>query len=169
MKRIVKVDSKAVIRDLAVRVRRNEEGVKSFLSRAGIDSGDRVTLADLQQLLHVNPEAFNEMVKFLYGANADGAATAVAATTATAKKGADANTLNFVGNLLGSVVGTAGSTLASIFGQTDQSNVIALQQLQAERQQRMIYVILGVVAVIGVVIAIIAIRNNQTSHVTVAK
>ncbi len=153
MKKVVRVNSKAVIQDLAWRVRRNEEGVKAFLSRAGVDcAGEKVQLADLQQLQKVNPEAFDEMVKFLYG----GKANAMDETTA-----------NFTGNLISSVVGTAGSTLSSIFGKTDQSNVIALQQQQAERQQRMIYVILAVVAVIGVVIAVVAMRNGSASQTIV--
>ena len=45
----IKVDSKAVIRDLALRVKANEEAVKSFLSRAGIECGT-IRLEDLQQL-----------------------------------------------------------------------------------------------------------------------
>lgn len=153
MKKVVRVNSADVIRDLAVRVKNNEEGVKSFLSRAGIDTNENVTLEQLQQLLQLNPGAFQELVVFLYGDRAN----------------ADEQTLNFTGNLVSSIVGTAGSTLASIFGQTDQSNVIALQQAETERQQRMIYVILGCVAVIGVVIAIVAMRHGSASHVTVAK
>ena len=147
----IKVDSKAVIRDLALRVKANEEAVKSFLSRAGIECGT-IRLEDLQQLQKINPDAFNEMVVYLYGK----------------KAGADATTYDFVGGLIGSVVGTAGNTLAAIFGETDQKNVIALQQQQAERQQRLLYLVLGVVAVIGVVVAIIAMRGSG-SHVTVAK
>ena len=153
MKKVVRVNSKDVIRDLAVRVKSNEEGVKSFLSRAGIDTEGKIELRHLQQLLSVNPGAFQELVVFLYGDRAN----------------ADEQTLNFTGNLISSIVGTAGSTLASIFGKTDQSNVIALQQAETERQQKMIYVILVCVAVIGVVIAIIAMRNGSSSHVTVAK
>ena len=151
MKKTFRVDSKAVIRDLAVRVKSNEEGVKSFLSRAGIECGE-IRLEDLQQLQRINPDAFNEMVAFLYGKKAN----------------ADATTYNFVGGLVGSIVGTAGNTLAAIFGETDQKNVIALQQQQAERQQRLLYVVLGVVVVIGVVVAVIAMRGSS-SHVTVAK
>lgn len=154
MKKVVRVNSADVIRDLAVRVKNNEEGVKSFLSRAGIDTNENVTLEQLQQLLQLNPGAFQELVEFLYGGKANAM---------------DENTMNFTGNLVSSIVGTAGSTLASIFGKTDQSNVIALQQAETERQQRMIYVILGCVAVIGVVIAIVAMRHGGASHVTVAK
>lgn len=147
-----KVNKETVIRDLAIRVRRNEEGVKSFLDRAGVEHGARVTLQNLQDLQKINPVAFQEMVNFLYPANAS----------------ADGATLNFVGSLVGSVVGTAGSTLASIFGKTDQSNVIALQQQYAAQQQKMMYVIFGVVAVVGVVIAIVAMRSRGAG-VTIAK
>jgi len=162
----VSVNSKAVIQDLAWRVRRNEEGVRAFLSRAGVDcAGDKVQLADLQHLLKVNPDAFDEMVQFLYG----GMANADTAASTTTTKGSTFNTeaANFSGALISSIVGTAGSTLASIFGKTDQTNVIALQQQQAERQQRMIYVILAVVAVIGVVIAVVAMRNGNASQTIV--
>jgi len=154
MKKVVRVDSKAVIRDLAVRVKSNEAGVKSFLSRAGIDTSEAVTLEHLQQLLRVNPEAFKEMVAYLYGGKANAM---------------DEATMNFTGNLVSSVVGTAGSALVGIFGKTDQSNVIALQQQETERQQKMIYVILGIVAVIGVVIAVVAMKSGSGSHVTFAK
>ena len=92
----IKVDSKAVIRDLALRVKANEEAVKSFLSRAGIECGT-IRLEDLQQLQKINPDAFNEMVVYLYGE----------------KAGADATTYDFVGGLIGSVVGTAGRASAA--------------------------------------------------------
>ena len=66
MKKEIKIDQKAVLLDFLRRVADNENGVKGYLEKAGIESGQNVTIGNLQQLRSVNPDGFKDMISFLY-------------------------------------------------------------------------------------------------------
>ena len=144
----VQVNREDVVRELARRVRKNENGVKHYLESAGIHT-EKVTLQDIKALAEINPAAFKQMCYFLYpeipakevaaadgkngkakGGEADGITISDEngnTITKTAGSSGDWTTI------LNSIVSVAGGTLTGIFGkQQDNSAAGAYAQQKSD-------------------------------------
>lgn len=122
MKKEIKIDQKAVLLDFLRRVAENENGVKGYLEKAGIESGQNATIGNLQQLLSVNPDGFKDMISFLYpelkhaSAMGDWQASDVNTTISALLTGATGilSMLNINGNTTALATAQAASSAAEI-------------------------------------------------------
>ena len=162
------------------RVYSSENGVKSFLSKAGINlaEGQGVSMQDLKTLRELNPEAFNDMIVFLYPdlfdsiSNADGKkgkASVSEEGEETAKTGLSDTDKAGIFNLFGGLITTAGGVLTGIYGKdtTGVETAAYMAQQEAARTQRTLVIvgIIGAVLLIAGVIVLVK-RPSNAPHIT---
>lgn len=172
----IKINQKQLLADLAKRISGNENGVKSFLAQAGVNvpEGKSVTIGDLQTLLELNPEAFNNMIVFLYpelfneNANGDGKGGDGGSEGASTSSLSDTDKAGIF-NLFGGLITTAGATLSNIYGKDTTGIEVASQyaQMEAARTKRTLIIvgIIGVVLLIAGVIVLVK-RPSNAPHIT---
>lgn len=170
----VKINKEAAIKELARRVRRNENGVKHYLQSAGIQS-DVVTLQDIQALAKINPAAFRQMCYFLYpelptedvaaadgksktpGGESDGVnVTDENGNSITSTAGSSVDWTS----ILNGIVSTAGVTLTGIFAK-QQDNSAAAAYMQQEKDMKLILGIVAFVLIAVIIFAVIVIKRKK--------
>lgn len=170
----IKLNRRAVAKELLRRLKANEQGARIIFEQAGIVLDDkRITLADCKQLQDMNPDKFVELMEFLYpdavkvaqqmAANADDAADAVA----PAKKDSVFSNVNWT-NVIGSTLAGFGNGFLS--QGTDSDTALAVQQAQyeaalaqqeADSKSKTLTIILIVVAVVVVAaVVLLAIKKK---------
>ena len=161
----IKISKRALLEDLAKRVYLNENGVKSFLAKAGItiDEGKCVTISDLQQLSSLNVEAFNNMIVFLYPelfnqqANTDGGEPD---PVTASEKGMSAEDKERMFNLFNEIVNTSGDVLNGIFGNSPDNSASAAYA-QLSKDMKIILVVAGIFALIITGVLIYSIKTKK--------
>lgn len=135
----ITINKNAVILELARRVQENENGVRGYLTEAGIEVGSEgVSLQQLNTLREINPAKFEEMLRFLYPemkrlANGDGGETSATIKTKSGSKWSASDWTGMVGTLLSGTVGILGSL--NINGNTDAMAKGAAYDAEAARAQ----------------------------------
>ena len=161
------------------RVFANENGVKCFLAKAGVDvaEGKSVTTNDLQTLRELNPEAFNDMIVFLFPelfesiSNADGKKSkeVTAEEGEESKSGLSDTDKAGIFNLFGGLISTAGGVLTGIYGKdtTGVETAAYLAQQEAARTKRTLIIvgIIGAILLTAVVIVLVK-RPSNAPHIT---
>ena len=150
----VKLNKNAVFLELIRRVKENENGVRNYLSDAGIKVGDEgITVQQLNELRKIDYNAFSEMVMFLYPE----IKTYVGADGDDNGKWTSQDTISTIGVVLGSASDILGRL--NINGNTDAmaaSNAYAAlaaqQQAEQEKKQMRITILivcLGFLVIVG--------------------
>ncbi len=150
----VKLNKNAVFLEFIRRVKENENGVRNYLSDAGIKVGDEgITVQQLNELRKINYNAFSEMVMFLYPE----IKTYVGADGDDNGKWTSQDTISTIGVVLGGASDILGRL--NINGNTDAmaaSNAYAAlaaqQQTEQEKKQMRITILivcLGFLVIVG--------------------
>ena len=150
----VKLNKNAVFLELIRRVKENENGVRNYLSDAGIKVGDEgITVQQLNELRKIDYNAFSEMVMFLYPE----IKTYVGADGDDNGKWTSQDTISTIGVVLGGASDILGRL--NINGNTDAmaaSNAYAAlaaqQQAEQEKKQMRITILivcLGFLVIVG--------------------
>ncbi len=156
----VKLNTEKAIAELFRRVQANENGVKSYLAKAGIQvqEGKAVTVADLKNLRELNEEAFNDMIVYLYPelfnqqANGDGGGS---------NEGLSETDKQGIFNLFGGLITTAGEALSKIYGKDTTSVELARRyaEQEAERTKRTL-IIVGVIGLLLLIAGVIVLSRR---------
>ena len=131
-----------VLRSLNDKMQAHSAGVLALFKRAGVDSTNP-TLKELEIVKDMNPEIFEEVLRFLYPEQ---------------YRTANAEGFNWT-SLVGGVLAGAGSGLLAMNGNDtalmQAQNDAILAEQKAQSQRTTMYVVLGVVAAIIVACVII--------------
>lgn len=155
-------NAQQLLMDMAKRISANENGVKCYLAQAGINlaEGQGVSMQDLKTLRELNPEAFNDMIVFLYPelfnnvANGDGkSGSSKVSLSDTDKQG--------IFNLFGVLITTAGGVLSNIYGKdtTGVEVAAAYAQQEAARTKRTL-IIVGIIGVVLLIAGVIVLTRR---------
>lgn len=171
----LKINVKEALAELMRRVRERDTAVREFLSMAGISPIGSVTVENLRDLHQINPDAFKNMIRFLYPdifsvANGDGEADG-AEGEGGSSKGSGLSDTDKAGifNLFGSLIDTAGDVAGQYVSGSDKTArdiyQSELEQEKAEQRQKLIWGIVAAVAVITIcVVAFVATRPNANIY-----
>ncbi len=166
----LKLNQKQLLIDFSKRLAQNANGVKSFLAQAGIEvpEGQSITYGNLIALRDLNPEAFNNMIVFLYPElfeeKADGDGKGGGGLDDTDKEG--------MFGLFGNLINVAGEVLGRIFSPVDQSGAETarkLAEIEAARTRRTLIWVGSILALLVVMAFVLLLwRGNGSTKIVKA-
>ena len=162
-------NAQQLLMDMAKRISANENGVKCYLAQAGINlaEGQGVSMQDLKTLRELNPEAFNDMIVFLYPelfnnvANGDGKSGSEGGESGSSKVSLSDTDKQGIFNLFGVLITTAGGVLSNIYGKdtTGVEVAAAYAQQEAARTKRTL-IIVGIIGVVLLIAGVIVLTRR---------